>query len=95
MLSLRINSCQGYTFLTYFYSMISAFLQNITKDSGMPYYFGTGVFSVASLLLLPFSKERQQDTTEIEVEVTEKDVHSVLKYTKHMQENIHNRDIEL
>lgn len=65
--------------------MISAFLQNITKDSGLSYYFGTVVFSVASLLLLPFSKARQQNTTEIEVEVTEKDVYSVSKYTKHMQ----------
>ena len=65
--------------------MISAFLQNITKNSGLPYYFGTVVFSVASLLLLPFSKARQQNTTEIEVEVTEKDVYYVSKYTKHMQ----------
>jgi hypothetical protein len=55
--------------------MISAFLQNITKDSGLPYYFGTVVFSVASLLLLPFSKAQQQNTTEIEVEVAEKDVY--------------------
>lgn len=74
--------------------MISAFLQTITKDSGMPYYFGAVVFSVASLLLLPFSKARQQNRTEIEVEVTEKNVHSISKYTKHMQKNIYNRDIE-
>lgn len=50
----------------------SAFLQKITGDGGLPYYFGTVIFCIAGLVLLPFSKAKHPETKEIEIVVTEK-----------------------
>jgi hypothetical protein len=49
----------------------SAFLQEVTGDEGMAYYFGSLVLIVSGLILLPFSRAIQMKTTEIEVTVVD------------------------
>lgn len=56
----------------------------------MPYYMGTTVFVLAGLVLLPFSDDRQKQTTEIELDVTQSTEHTI--YTTAESNNIRQND---
>jgi hypothetical protein len=43
----------------------------------MPYYMGITVFVLAGLVLLPFSNDRQKQSTEIELDVTPSTEHTI------------------
>ena len=52
----------------------------------MPYYMGITVFVLAGLVLLPFSNDRQTQSTEIELDVTPSTEHTI--YTTAESNNI-------
>ncbi|XP_052104108.1 monocarboxylate transporter 13-like [Mytilus californianus] len=50
---------------------LAAYLQEIIGNENVPYYFGTIIFIMTALVLLPFSGSRQHDVSTIEIKVSE------------------------
>lgn len=50
---------------------LAAYLQEVTGNENVPYYFGTIIFIMTALVLLPFSGSRQHEVSTIEIKVSE------------------------